>query len=135
MATYTMLDRGMMLRDLQAQTLDGRSVCASDFRGRRNLVLIFPGAEAEESILLNELKQRTADLQQEEAVVLVGSDAPADIRSHYGALSPAGRIAALYVTDRYGEIYYSARCEVGGALPSAAEVLGWLEFINSQCPE
>ncbi len=131
MAATTILERGMLLRDLPARTLDGHAVHASDFRGRRNLVLIFPGAAAEESPLINDFRQRASDLHEEEAVVLI-ADAPPDIRSYYGAIQPSGKNEpALYITDRYGEIYYGVH---GGALP-AAEILDWLRFINSQCPE
>ncbi len=136
MATGTILERGMLVHDLPAQTLDGGPVHASDFRGRRNLVLIFPGVTAEESLLVRELRQQAADLQEEEAVALLAADVPAELLGYYGAISNRGeRRPALYITDRYGEIYYAAHGESGGTLPSAAEVLDWLRFINSQCPE
>jgi peroxiredoxin len=135
MATTTVLERGMLLRDLPVHTFDGHSVSVSDFRGRRNFVLVFPGLRGEESSLLNELRQSAAELQEEEAIVLI-ADAPDDARRHYGAASPEGsRIAALYVADRYGEIYFAAHNGPGDSLPPAAEILEWLRFINAQCPE
>jgi hypothetical protein len=39
------------------------------------------------------------------------------------------------VSDRYGEIFFAAHSGRGESLPSAAELLDWVRFINSQCPE
>jgi len=117
------LIRGALLRDIPARTLDGREVLLSDFRGRRNIVLIFPDEDVQQ--VLDELRKESA-LAAEETVVLAGtSDAARDV---YGAPS-----SAIFITDRYGEIFFSARHPE--PLPDAAEVLKWLEFINSQCPE
>jgi hypothetical protein len=128
------LEAGMLLRDVRAHTLEDREVYASDFRGRRNLVLIFPGQEREEFGLLNELRQHATDLQEEEAIVLIADGD--NEAGRYGTISPEGRrIAAVYVADRYGEVYFTAHCEPGKTLPGAAEVLDWLRFINAQCPE
>ena len=136
MASQNLLAPRMLLRDIAATTLEGIAVHLSDFRGRRNLVLIFAGTDAEESRLLQELRHTPAVLQEEESVVVTVADPDRAIRSWYGALAPDGTpAAALYVADRYGEIFFSAHPGRGRALPSAAEVLDWLRFINSQCPE
>lgn len=136
MTNATLLERGMMLRDISATTLEGVPAWLSDFRGRRNLVLIFAGTNGEEGRLLSELRQSREELREEEAVVAILSDADPESRAWYGALTAGGAPhAALYITDRYGEIYFAAHPERGQPLPSAAEVLDWLRFINSQCPE
>jgi hypothetical protein len=49
MPTTAQLERGMIVRDVLAHTPEGRQVYASDFRGRRNLVLIFPGQDKGQS--------------------------------------------------------------------------------------
>jgi hypothetical protein len=126
----------MMLRDLAAHTLEGQPVQLSDLRGRRNLVLIFAGTDAEEGRLISELQACGEAVREEEAVAAVFAAADPDARAWYGALAGDGTPrAALYVSDRYGEIYFAAHPERGQALPSAAEVLEWLRFINAQCPE
>ncbi len=117
----------MMLRDLSARTLDGRAVQASDFRGRRDLVLIFGGRE---ETLIGTLRASASELQEEEAVVLLADPTTTD-REYYGAVNNS----ALYITDRYGEIYFAAHRRPGEPLPGVAEILGWLRFINAQCPE
>ena len=54
----------------------------------------------------------------------------------FGAADEAGRPApAVYITDRYGEVFGSYRSAGGQALPKLEEILDWLAFINSQCPE
>ena len=116
--------RGMLLRDITARTVEGANVQVSDFRGRRNIVLIFPGQQ-EPTDLIRNLTSRP-DLAGEEAVVLTACDDNA--RTLYDAPN-----SAMFITDRYGEIFFSARHP--DPLPDAAEVLKWLEFINSQCPE
>ncbi len=116
------LIRGTVLRDTPA-LLDGREVAVSDFRGRRNIVLIFPGAAT--VALLEQLSFRSEEIASEEAVVLRASDA---VREAYQAPG-----SAVFIADRYGEIFFSARSPE--PLPDAAEVLKWLEFINAQCPE
>jgi hypothetical protein len=37
--------------------------------------------------------------------------------------------------DRFAEVFGAYRSRDGQSLPTTAEVLSWLEFINSQCPE
>jgi hypothetical protein len=136
MPTITQLDRGMLLRDIPIVTLDGAPAWLSDFRGRRNVVLIFAGTDAEEARLISELRECKDAVREEEAVAAIFTGADAAIRGCYGALderdTPA---AALYISDRYGEIFFAAHVRRGQPLPSAAEVLEWLRFINSQCPE
>jgi peroxiredoxin len=43
--------------------------------------------------------------------------------------------AAVYVLDRFGEVFGAYRKTAGEPLPNIPEVLKWLEFINAQCPE
>jgi peroxiredoxin len=119
------LARGSLLRDIPVRNSDGREVHVSDFRGRKNVVLIFPdpGDPPECSALL---ETRDTALADNEAVLLVAaSDAARDL---YDAPK-----SALFITDRYGEIFFSVRHPE--PLPDVGEVLQWLEFINLQCPE
>jgi len=66
--------------------------------------------------------------------ILVDSDA--HIHRRVGATDAAGQPApALFVTDRFREIYATYVSAKGSALPSAKEIMDWLLFINIQCPE
>jgi peroxiredoxin len=127
------------LRDCELPTPEGRTVRFSDFRGRRNLVVLLGATR-----LLSDLATRSSELSYEEAQVLVVSPRPVESpflvlldpeKKVHDALGASESAPAVYITDRYGEIYATYRVSEGQQLPTADEVLRWLEFINSQCPE
>ena len=67
---------------------------------------------------------------------VVLSDGDGRIHREVGASDEQGHVAAAaYVIDRYGETFAIYRTRDGQALPSAVDILNWLEFVNSQCPE
>jgi hypothetical protein len=45
------------------------------------------------------------------------------------------RAMAIYITDRFGEVFAVYREAVGQTMPSVQEIVKWLTFINIQCPE
>jgi peroxiredoxin len=64
--------------------------------------------------------------------------ADVDGRGHraFGAVTPSGEpAAAVYIADRWGEIYLARRTSADQALPTPQEILEWLHFIAIQCPE
>jgi hypothetical protein len=116
----------------------------SRHRGRRNLVVLLSPPEA----LLGKLAARADDLSYEEAQVLVLSPEPREssfpvlmdsgleVHSALGGLNAQGRpTPVVLVADRYGEIYAAFGGAHGTPLPDVPAILGWIEFINSQCPE
>ena len=126
------------------------------YRGQRNLVIVFAANIAEGSPvsgLLQQLRLRAAELTAEVAQVLVivtspqmaahGSvgfptllDQGGQIHRALGAGDAAGRLGpAVFVTDRFREIFAAYLPGQGSGLPSAQEILDWLVFINIQCPE
>jgi peroxiredoxin len=136
----------------------GRPVQLSDYRGRCNLVLVFMDDRRETAELLSEIAARHAEFKSEETQVVAIAQLPPkecsptkdrlelpysllldeDGRVHreYGASDSLGRAAAaVYVTDRYNEVFGIYRTCDGQALPTSTDILNWLEFINSQCPE
>jgi peroxiredoxin len=44
-------------------------------------------------------------------------------------------VPSVFVTDRYGTLYYQHIANEITGIPDLAKVLSWLEFIQSQCPE
>jgi peroxiredoxin len=119
----------------------------SRLRGRRNLVLLFVGrAEGATAVLARALAARGQELREQEALVLavvwgnmdtaqalqsgdpvsfvVLADLDGAVHQRYGA-------PAVYVTDRYGEIYGAYR----DPLPAADDILASLRHINAACPE
>jgi peroxiredoxin len=43
--------------------------------------------------------------------------------------------AALYITDRFLEVFAVWRTGTGDALPDISDVLSWLNYLDSRCPE
>jgi hypothetical protein len=63
-------------------------------------------------------------------------DPDGEIHRLLGASDAAGNLApTIYVTDRFGEIFAAFHNAKAAALPSPAEIIRWLEFINQQCEE
>jgi peroxiredoxin len=145
-----------MVPDFVLPSTDGREIEISNFRGRRNLVLVFIGGDGGVNQLLAGLAQRREELDEEESVVFVVfrgepaaswrqhdgapftvlADQDGAVHRRFGALDDQGGSAsAVYLTDRYGEIYSTCRTLAGETLPSAADVLASLRHINAACPE
>src|SRR5690348_6736490 len=150
--------RGYRLRDFQLFTADGRQIRPSDFRAHANLVLIFAGVPTTAMNVLEEIAQHKHELQAEEAQVIaivqataavaaelastfkvqipLLVDADGSVHRGFGAAAHDGVPApAIYITDRYGEVFAAFRTAIGQRLPTFDEILSWLSFVNSQCPE
>lgn len=151
---------GQRVPDFSLQSSAGQRIATSDYRARRNLVLALVGKPAGDAAhaLLTELAAHYAEFVAEEAEVLAvvwGPVAEADKAKHrdtlpfpvladedgavhraFGALnSNGGFAAAVYITDRFGEIFAAYRTGAGEPLPTVEEMLDWLRFIGLQCPE
>jgi peroxiredoxin len=150
--------RGQIFPAFTLPGMDQSPVMLEGYRARANLVLIFAGGALGQppvAGLLEELAARAQTLRAELAqVVVVATSWPAadlpcvqeafpvaldeDGRVHRraGATDAAGRPApAVFVTDRFREIYGAYLPGHGSELPSAQAIIEWLVFINIQCPE
>ncbi|HKD79028.1 MAG TPA: redoxin domain-containing protein [Candidatus Angelobacter sp.] len=152
--------KGRILPDIALPTASlGRQVHTSDFRGRANLVVIADDGQSETANLISEAARQYGEIKSQEAEVLVivrplrstaaaeqkslahlpGAvlvDEDGSVRRRLGAVDAQGHdSAAIYVTDRYGEVFGVYRKSDGQSVPDIGEILSWLEFINSQCPE
>jgi hypothetical protein len=136
---------------------DGFDVLLESYRGRRNLVVVFAAdvlGESPVTAFVQELLSRSEDLPAEAAQVLVIVTSPhiaapraptgfptlldvgGYIHRAVGATDAVGRPApAVFVTDRFREIFAAYLPARGHGLPSVKEILEWLVFINIQCPE
>lgn len=152
--------RGQVLRNFALLSAAGKRVQLADYRGRANLALVLAGAQGSgpETALLGQLAACHAQVLEEEAQViavlyctreqaqavkaraqfpfLVLADSEGVVHRSLGALDSSGvpRLA-VYVTDRWGEVFAVWSTVRGDAAPSAQEIVSWLEFINRQCPE
>ena len=150
--------KGRRLRDFSLRSTVGGEVKLSDYNGRRNLVLIFLDNQPRTLELLSEMAKRYGEFKNWEAEVIAVAQAPCQaaieinnrpnlpcpvlvdeagrIHNEVGASDVQGRAAAaIYITDRFGEVFAVYRTAEGEALPKVDDILNWLEFINSQCPE
>jgi peroxiredoxin len=143
--------RGQSLPDFSLMSTDGERAQLSDFRNRRNIVLILAGASGDE--LLDAIgRDHRKFLQEETEVIAVlrpnrGEAQALKQRKGWEFLvlvDPDGtvhcrlggeRSLAVYVADRFGEIFWACRTVEGHTRPTAKEILEWLQFINIQCPE
>lgn len=150
--------KGSVLRDFQLCSTEGQLVLLSAYRGHSNLVLVFAGRSNPAAEFFSELKSHQQELAENEAHILAIVVGPlaharelkqslhlnfqvlADVDGRFhrstGARDQAGHILpAVFVTDRFGEVFASYRTGEGEGLPGAAEIVSWVEFINRQCPE
>ena len=153
-------EKGQLIRDFTLTSTLGQRTSLSDYRGRSNLVLIFAGAGdnkpdlrilagiatdydrfLDEQALVFVIMQCTQGKavrikEQENLPFPLLLDEDGRIHRIAGAADNYGRPAtAIYITDRFGEVFAVYRAAEGQAMPSAGEIVEWLTFINSQCPE
>ncbi len=151
---------GQRMPDFSLVASDGLPVRTSKYRGRRNLVLAFvdgTGCDPCRGWLSNMAGDYEEVLRHEAQVLVVvhGSlddagevkrannlpfpvlaDVDGAVHRRVGAVTPGGQPAmAVYVVDRFGEIFNVSRTGEGDTVPAPEEVLDWLQFIEIQCPE
>ena len=152
--------RGYLMPDFTLSSSDGKQVSLYDYRGRSNLVLLFAGRtkDSTDSPLLSALAKSCAEIAEtdsEVVVVVAESVAQADefrrmmhfpvsvlsdpdmrVHNMVGACAAqAIPAAALYITDRFLEVFAVWRTGTGDRLPDITDVLSWLNYLDSQCPE
>jgi peroxiredoxin len=153
-----MFRRGGILSGFTLPAISGPAISLERYRGWTNLVVVFAGdtmCEIAVTALLEELVARTDELATEAAqVVVVVTSQPAaaplsswwafpvlvdngaHIHRSVGATDAAGGPApAVFVTDRFREIFAAYLPGDGSRLPGANAILDWLVFVNIQCPE
>lgn len=149
-------ERGECLRDFRYVTVDGDERRLSDFKGRNNLVLILTGGP--ENGLLDAVAQAYSEVQQMEGrgIVILKCEREEAIRGRVSrhwpfdvAVDMAGALhrelgaedrmgvtgTAVYITDRWAEVFFASRTTGEEPEPEIKELLDWLAFIDHQCPE
>jgi peroxiredoxin len=122
------------------------------------MVLVFTGESDSAAELLSELRRRQRDLATKQTRILAivaGSQQRASELKHDSSpdfellvdvdgsvhRSMAAEelsehlLPAVFVTDRFGEVFAAYKAGQGNSLPGVEEILSWIEFINRQCPE
>jgi peroxiredoxin len=150
--------KGSVIRDFQLPSAEGMSVLLSDYRGRSNMVLVLAGESDLAGKVLSDLAQHRAVLNENETrtlAIVAGpperaaklkrslhlnlellADAHLQLHRAMGTTDQAGHILpALFITDRFGEVFAAFRMAQAANLPSIEEIQGWIDHINRQCPE
>lgn len=150
--------KGDVIRDFQLMSSEEHPVLLSENRGRFNMVLVFAGESDSANSLLCELALHQPELAGNEArtlAIVVGSQARASelrrslhlsfevladenerVHRSMGTEDESGNILpAVFITDRFGEIFAAFRAAQSKGLPGIAAILSWIDFINRQCPE
>ncbi len=151
--------KGQLIRDFTLTSTLGQEISLSDYRGRSNLVLVFAGGRVDNPDLkvLAEIAADHKRFQDEQTQVLAIMqctrkavrisqaanlpfpllvDEDGQMHRSAGAADKSGHpVIAIYITDRFGEVFAVYRGAQGETMPSAQEIIKWLTFINIQCPE
>jgi peroxiredoxin len=150
--------KGALIRDFQLTSSEGKSILLSEYRGRFNMVLVLAGESEGVVGFLAGLQEHQAELAANEArvlVILAGSqqhasdlkqslhlnfevlaDKDGHVHRLFGAKDRAGHICpAVFITDRFGEVFAAYSVAHDKLLPGLDEILSWIDLINRECPE
>lgn len=138
------LEKGSVIPDLELFFADGSRQLLSEFRGRSNLVIIFRAESQDVLALLRDLSAETNTIRSNESKALVietreqiaaGAQQSTFPIAHALSMPRLPAVPPVIITDRFGEIFAALPNANSPAIPSADEVVRWLEFINQQCEE
>jgi peroxiredoxin len=150
--------KGALIRDFQLTSSEQKSILLSEYRGRSNMVLVLAGESEGVVGFLAGLQEHQAELAENEArvlIILAGSqqhasdlkqslhlnfevlaDKDGHVHRLLGATDPVGHICpAVFITDRFGEVFAAYSVGRDKLLPGSEEILSWIDLINRQCPE
>jgi hypothetical protein len=124
MADSRTLERGDLLPHFEVETIEGTVFRYSSIWQRKNLLLVLVGAPDAGGAYVCALRERNSAFHALDTVcVVTAGEVP-------GFPAPAAIVA-----DRWGEIInVSAAMEVS-LLPSAEDLLEWMEHVQHRCPE
>ena len=142
-----------MIPVFELMSADGTTVNIWDYKGRKHMVLIFLPDECPICTeFLGSIANAYHQYEEDDAVVLpivVGSRKQAvklrdELNPPYPILFDehgmvaeryTDRLPAVFVADKFGELYGEWIVGRGATLPSQKEILDVLDLINLECPE
>jgi peroxiredoxin len=152
----SLLESGSVINDFALPSTAGDEPFLSDVRGRSAMVLVL-GAEGPNAIrmLLRETAAQNARIgtsdgklciviampladarrlaSEERWPFVVLADANGAVHRRLGAADESSTPrAAVYITDRFGEVYAAFN---EASLPTVEQVVSWLDFVGIQCEE
>lgn len=121
-----MLERGDRVPHFDVATLDGGRARYTDVWQRKNLLLVSVSEveSSESSGYVARLAAGVPELTAHDTALVVTTE-------HIDGAPRPG----VVVADRWGEIHFVAHKPAVGELPDADELIGWLRYVQQQCPE
>ena len=118
--------RGDPVPHFRVATVDDRTVEYSTIWQRRNLVLVtlIDTDSAPSRRYVSQLSAATPAFQNQETECVITRDVVA------GVASPA-----VVIADRWGEIVWVASASSVADLPRLPEILEWIAYLQTRCPE
>ena len=142
-------DRGCCLPDVEFLTIGEVRKRLSDFRGRKNLVVILTGEDGDGLPAAMATADADIKLHDGHVVVVLPDASPEALRWPFDVVAdPGGTVRhklsfcdsgeprlTVFITDRWGEVVFACRTGRGDPAPGVADLLDWLRFVDQQCPE
>lgn len=142
-------ERGRCLPDVEFVTIAGSRKRLSDFKGRKNLLVILTGEDGDG--LPAAIATADLDINRHDGhvIAVLPGASPAALRWPFDVVAdPDGTVhrkfasgdngeprLSVFITDRWGEVVFACRTGRGDPTPVAADLLDWLRFVDQQCPE
>jgi peroxiredoxin len=152
--TETKLNPRQMIPPFELMSADGNAVNICDFKGRKNMAIFFlPGGDCPVCTeFLHTVVNAYHHYEEENTAVLPiirdGVERAVALRDELKPPFPilydemgkvtaqyTDRVPAVFVVDRYGELYAEWVVGPGGSLPTQKEILDVADLINLECPE
>jgi hypothetical protein len=121
-----MLQKGELLPHFSVTTIAGERFAYSDIWQRKNLVLVSLSHEESKgsTTYLAQLAIGMSELTGDDTACLITKDG-----------IPGVPAPGVVVADRWGEIHHVTHAARVEDLPSFQELVDWLRYVQSQCPE
>jgi hypothetical protein len=142
-------ERGDCLPDMEFVTIAGVRKRLSDFKGRKNLLVILTGDDGDS--LPAAMVTAALDINRHDGhvIVILPDPSPEAMRWPFDVVAdPDGAVRrrfscgdsgkprlSVFTTDRWGEVAFACQTGQGDPAPAADDVLDWLRFVDQQCPE
>jgi hypothetical protein len=125
------VERRPAISPFEVTDVDGRMVRYRDIWQYQNLVLVTLGSDCESaSRYIAHLADHREELTAHDtALVIWSADGSGSARP------PDVPVPSVLLADRFGEIYHVETAPAEADLPSAAALIEWLRYMQSQCPE
>ena len=142
-------ERGDCLPDMEFVTIGGVLKRLSDFKGRKNLLVILTGNDGDSLPTAMATAALEINRHDGHVIVVLPDPSPEAVRWPFDVVAdPDGAVRrrfscvdsgkprlSVFITDRWGEVAFACQTGQGDLAPAANDVLDWLRFVDQQCPE